>query len=81
MRENDEMKAAKQIAYACADACLAGGNVTVSMRGVPPGFPRGELLSVGTDGSANYSVNPVKVLGWIHRMSSAGPNAGNNRHP
>jgi len=37
-----------------------------------PGFPRGELLSVGTDGSHNYSVCPLKVLAWIHSGTKGG---------
>jgi uncharacterized protein YqfB (UPF0267 family) len=42
--------------------------MTISARGNrPAGFPRGELLSVGTDGSKNYAVCPIKVLAWIHK--------------
>lgn len=31
----------------------------------PAGFPRGELLSVGSNGAKNYSVDPLKVLAWL----------------
>lgn len=52
----------------CAFAVIAGQKtVTISsVRKKPVGFPRGELLSVGTDGSYNYAVCPVRVLAWIH---------------
>jgi hypothetical protein len=56
----------------CAFAVLAGQpTVTISTTSkVPPGFPRGELLSVGTNGSHNYAVDPVKALAWIHAQTS-----------
>lgn len=56
------------LAMSCALACASGQDtVTITTRGVrPKGFPRGELLSVGTDGSRNYACNPVKVLAWLH---------------
>lgn len=31
----------------------------------PVGFPRGELLSVGTNGSKNYAVDPLKLLAFL----------------
>lgn len=31
----------------------------------PAGFPRGELLSVGTNGSKNYAVDPLKLLAYL----------------
>lgn len=61
----------------CAFAVLAGqATVTISATGKrPAGFPRGELLSVGTDGSHNYATCPVKVLAWVHARTSKTPNA------
>lgn len=55
------------IAGECAVACLRGlRTITVSLSGArPKGFPRGELLSVGTNGSHNYAIDPVKLLAWI----------------
>jgi hypothetical protein len=52
----------------CAFAVIAGQKtVTISAtKKSPAGFPRGELLSVGTDGSHNYAVDPIKTMAWIH---------------
>lgn len=63
-------ESAKQLAdmvIACAGACMDGADtVTLSVRGPrPKKFPRGELLSVGTDGSRNYAVDPVRALAWL----------------
>lgn len=57
----------------CAFACASGQKtVTISTRGKhPPGFPRGELLSEGTNGEKNYAICPVKVLTWIHKKAMA----------
>ena len=54
----------------CAVACLHGlRTITLVVpHPRPPGFPRGELLSVGTNGSRNYAVDPVKVLAWIREQ-------------
>jgi len=57
----------------CAYAVLAGhASITVSAIGgkKPAGFPRGELLSVGTNGAHNYAVHPIKVLAWAHARTS-----------
>ena len=57
------------LVFDCARAILEGRErITVSWapKARPPGFPLGELLSVGTNGSRNYSINPVRVLEWIH---------------
>lgn len=58
----------------CAFAVLSGQpTVTISTPAGskrPPGFPRGELLSVGSNGSSNHAVHPVKVLAWIHEKTS-----------
>lgn len=53
----------------CAFAILAGQpTVTISSKGNPPkGFPRGELLSVGTNGASNYAVDPIKTLAWARK--------------
>ena len=61
----------------CAFAVLAGQEtVTISTTGKQPtGFPRGELLSEGTNGARNYAMHPVKVLGWIHARTSQRHNA------
>jgi len=63
------------LAMTCAFACMTGApTVTVSATGKrPEGFPRGELLSVGANGSHNYAVHPVKLLAWIH--ANAAPTA------
>jgi len=63
-----------KLAMRCALACVAGEKrVTISLIGTKPsGFPRGELLSVGTNGANNYSVCPVKVLAWIHKTAMLG---------
>ena len=40
--------------------------ITITPQGeAQPEFPRGELLSVGSDGSHNYAMDPVRVLAWI----------------
>lgn len=60
----------------CALAIIAGQRtVTISATGKrPEGFPRGELLSVGTNGAQNYAVCPVKALAWVHaRTACASP--------
>lgn len=58
----------------CAFAVMAGQKtVTVSTIGKrPAGFPRGELLSVGTNGAHNYAVCPIKVMAWIHARTFKG---------
>lgn len=59
---------AADLVMRCALAVLSGmKTVTISTTGKRlAGFPRGELLSVGTNGAHNYAVCPVKVLAWIH---------------
>lgn len=56
------------LVMSCAFAIIAGQKtVTVSATGKrPAGFPRGELLSVGTNGSMNYAIDPIKVLAWVN---------------
>ena len=76
METAQKMMVTEAVAYACAQACIDGRSVTLSFHGKRPmGFPRGVLLSVGTDGSKNYQMDPVRVLAWIHRIASIGPNA------
>ena len=60
----------------CAFAVLSGQQtVTIAATGKRPvGFPRGELLSAGSNGSHNYACNPVKVLTWAHARTSKTPN-------
>lgn len=68
-----EAKALSDLAMTCALACISGQqSITISSTGLkPPGFPRGELISVGTNGAKNYAVHPVKVLSWLHKRASA----------
>lgn len=75
--DDKQAKQLADIAITCALACVAGlPTVTISTRGTrPAGFPRGELLSVGTDGARNYACHPVKVLAWLHGRTSKTPNA------
>lgn len=55
------------LANACVWACMTGNKtITITLKAKRSReFPRGELLSVGSDGSHNYAMDPVKVLGWI----------------
>ena len=71
MSRSPEEQAA-DLAVTCAYACASGAaTVTLSVRGIrPPGFPRGELLSIGADGSKNYAVDPVKVLAWVRAVAA-----------
>ena len=81
METAEKMTVTEAVAYACAQACMDGRNVTISMRGKRPrGFPKGELLSIGTNGEKNYSMNPVKVLSWIHALASVRPNVELSGH-
>ena len=63
----------------CAYAVLSGQQtVTIGATGKrPAGFPRGELLSVGTNGTRNYACHPVKVLAWLHGRTSKTSNEQN----
>ena len=73
---SDEQKAQLAgLAFDCARAVLGGlDTITVSKAGPKrvPGFPRGELLSVGSNGAHNYAVCPLKVLAWIHSGAKGG---------
>ena len=70
--DDQQAKQLADLAMTCALACATGqATVTITSRGVrPAGFPRGELLSVGTDGSKNYAYHPVKVLAWLHALTT-----------
>lgn len=35
----------------------------------PPGFPRGEMLSVGSNGMENRSFRVLKVLEWVQKRA------------
>jgi len=64
-----------KVVFDCARAVLEGRDtVTISVAGPKrlPGFPRGELLSVGSNGSHNYAVCPLKVLAWVHSGTKGG---------
>lgn len=67
----------------CALAVLAGApTVTVSVGAKRPmGMPRGELLSVGSDGSRNYACHPVRVLDWLHGLTSSQPSRADTQGP
>ena len=71
----EQKKQLAGLAFDCARAVLEGRDtITVSKNGPKrvPGFPRGELLSVGTNGAHNYAVCPLKVLAWIHSGTKGG---------
>lgn len=57
----------------CAMAVAANEpTVTISCIGKrPAGFPRGELLSAGANGSHNYAVDPIKTLAWVRNRMAA----------
>jgi len=82
---NEEQKAQLAgLAFDCARAVLEGRDtITVSKYGPKrvPGFPRGELLSVGSNGAHNYAVCPVKVLAWIHSGTKGGRLIENREPP
>lgn len=65
------------LVMSCAFAIIAGQKtVTVSSTGKrPTGFPRGELLSVGTNGAMNYAIDPIKALAWVHSRTVKPHNA------
>lgn len=67
------------ISFFAVDCLLAGCTVSLTLsRGEKPkGFPRGELLSVASDGSRNYAFDPLKVLAWVGREVNK---ASHDRH-
>ncbi len=71
----EQKKQLAGLAFDCARAVLEGRDTVMVSKAGPkrvPGFPRGELLSVGTNGSHNYAVCPLKVLAWIHSGTKGG---------
>jgi hypothetical protein len=68
----DREKILADIAMTCALACAAGAQtVTLAVRGkIPKGFPRAELLSVGSNGESNYAADPVRVLAWVRSVAA-----------
>jgi len=64
------MEVLTKLAMRCALACVAGEKtVTVSLTGKKPsGFSRGEHLNVGTNGTNNYAICPVKVMAWVTKQ-------------
>lgn len=73
MTDNTPEDMLVSIAMMCMMAVIEGRpTVTISATGKKlTGFPRGELLSVGTNGTRNIAVDPVKVLAWIHKGTMA----------
>ena len=58
----------------CTQALMAGQNITLSLQkgySWPPRFPRGKLLSVGTNGARNVSIDPLRVLAWVQQSTKA----------
>jgi hypothetical protein len=73
MNEENSDGGLRALVMQCAFAVLAGQRtITVSTTGKRlAGFPRGELLSVGTNGASNYAVCPVNALAWCHSRIQA----------
>ena len=69
---SDQSDAMMKLAWACVWACMTGNKtITITLKAKRSReFPRGELLSVGEDGSHNYAMNPVRVLGWIRDQNA-----------
>jgi len=63
----DPSDAMMKLAWACVLACMTGNKtITITLKSRRNReFPRGELLSVGSDGSHNYAMDPVRVLALI----------------
>ena len=62
------------LCFSCTQALMAGQNITLSLpKGYkwPHKFPRGELLSVGTNGARNVSFDPLRVLAWVQQATKA----------
>ena len=62
------------LCLACTQALMAGQNITLSLQkgySWPPRFPRGKLLSVGTNGARNVSIDPLRVLAWVQQSTKA----------
>ena len=62
------------LCLACPQALMAGHHLTLGLpKGCswPPRFPRGALLSVGTNGARNVSIDPLRVLAWVQQSTKA----------
>jgi len=62
------------LVFDSAKALMAGQNITLALpKGArwPHRFPRGELLSVGTNGARNVSFDPLRVLAWVQQATKA----------
>ena len=60
----------EELGAVAVGAILAGTDLTLHLPAGekwPPGWPRGELLSV-TERGRNYSFNPLKVLAFMQRL-------------
>ena len=62
----------------CAYAVISGSKTVtfLSSGRWPAGFPRGEISSVANDGKSTFAVNPIKVLAWVHALTSKMPIQG-----
>ena len=61
----------EELASAATRAILAGTDITLHLPAGetwPPGWPRGELLSVN-GGGKNFSFDPLKVLAFMQRLA------------
>lgn len=75
---SDQSDAMLALATACVWACMTGNKtITIALKAKRNReFPRGELLSVGSDGSHNYAMDPVKVLAWIRDRNAKAREGG-----
>lgn len=75
---SDQSDAMTKLAMACVLACMTGNKtITLTLKAKRSReFPRGELLSVGSDGSHNYAMDPVRVLAWIRDQNAKAREGG-----
>jgi hypothetical protein len=75
---SDQSDAMMKLASACVWACMTGNKtITLTLKSKRSReFPRGELLSVGADGSHNYAMDPVRVLAWIRDQNAKAREGG-----
>ena len=74
----DQSDAMMKLAWACVWACMTGNKtITITLKAKRSReFPRGELMSVGEDGSHNYAMDPVRVLAWIRDQNAKAREGG-----
>ena len=74
----DQSDAMMKLAWACVWACMTGNKtITITLKAKRSReFPRGELLSVGEDGSHNYAMDPVRILAWIRDKNAKAREGG-----